>query len=91
MEIEPEDVEPEEIEISAQDMGLIYFQGEEVNLRDGIQEQVVMAFPIRPLCRENCRGLCAACGADLNQVDCGCDLTPVSNKFAALKDLKLDK
>ena len=88
---EPEDVEPEEIEISAQEMGLIYFQGEEINLRDGIQEQAVMAFPIRPLCRENCKGLCAACGADLNQGDCGCDLTPISNKFAALKDLKLDE
>jgi uncharacterized protein len=89
--VEPEDVEPKEIEITAQEMGLIYFQGEEINLQDGIQEQVVMAFPIRALCREECKGLCAACGADLNQGDCGCDRKPVSNKFAVLKNLKLDE
>ncbi len=89
--VEPDDIGQEEIEISAQEMGLIYFEGEEINLRDGIQEQVVMAFPIRALCREDCKGLCAACGADLNQGDCACDRKPVSNKFAVLKNLKLDE
>ncbi len=89
--VEELEVEQEEIEINAQDMGLIYFQGEEINLQDGVQEQVVMAFPIRALCREDCQGLCAACGADLNQGKCGCEGKPVSNKFAVLKNLKLEK
>jgi uncharacterized protein len=89
--LEEQDVEQEEIEISAQDMGLIYFQGDEIHLQDGIQEQVVMAFPIRALCRKNCQGLCADCGADLNQDECGCKRKPSSNKFAALKNLKLNE
>ena len=81
----------EEVELRVEDIGLIYFRGEEINLRDGIQEQVVMAFPLRFLCAEACKGLCTHCGADLNQGDCGCKIEPTTNKFAALKDLKLNK
>ncbi|MCK7469944.1 MAG: DUF177 domain-containing protein [Desulfomicrobium escambiense] len=61
--------EPETHEVEAEEAGLIYFRGEEIDLTDGIQEQVILALPLRPLCREDCKGLCAACGADLNQGD----------------------
>ena len=81
----------EEVEMRIADIGLLYFRGEEINLRDGIQEQVVLAFPQRFLCAEACKGLCTHCGADLNQGECGCKVAPATNKFAALKDLKLDK
>ena len=80
----------EEVELRVEDIGLLYFRGEEINLRDGIQEQVVLAFPLRSLCTAACKGLCTQCGADLNQGDCGCKMAATSNKFAALKDLKLD-
>ena len=81
----------EEIEVRVEEIGMIYFKGEEINLQQGIQEQVVMAFPLQPLCDENCKGLCPNCGSDLNQGDCGCKREPGSNKFAVLKNLKLDK
>jgi len=81
----------EEVELGVAELGLIYLRGEEIDLRDGIQEQVVMAFPLRTLCAETCKGLCPKCGADLNHRDCGCRHTPTGNKFAALKKLKLSK
>jgi uncharacterized protein len=81
----------EEVELRLEDIELIYFLGEEIDLRDGIQEQVVMTFPLRTVCAQTCKGLCPKCGADLNQGDCGCKHEPVSNKFAVLKNLKLDK
>jgi uncharacterized protein len=81
----------EEVEISAEEMGIILFHGEEIDLRDAVQEQVVMALPLRPLCDEGCRGLCPQCGADLNQGDCGCAPPPFRSKFDALKDFKPDK
>ncbi len=80
----------EEVEISAAEMGLIYFQGEEINLQDGIQEQVIMALPVKALCKKNCKGLCSSCGSDLNEGDCECDRLPPDGKFAALKNLKLN-
>jgi uncharacterized protein len=79
----------EEIELTAEDMGLIYYQGEEINLQNEIQEQVVLAFPLRPLCKSGCKGLCPQCGADLNTAACDCDPSPPAGKFAALKNLKL--
>jgi len=79
----------QERELTAEDMGLIYYQGEEINFKNEIQEQVVLAFPLRALCRPDCRGLCPKCGADLNTEDCDCDPLPPTGKFAALKNLKI--
>ena len=84
-------LDEKEIELKLGEIGLLHFRGEEINLQQGIQEQVVMAFPLQPLCDENCKGLCPNCGSDLNQGDCGCKREPSTNKFAVLKDLKLDK
>jgi len=81
----------DEVEISAAEMGLIYFEGEDINLQDGIQEQVILALPVRALCSDNCKGLCADCGSDLNAGDCGCNRQPLDDRFAALKNLKINK
>ena len=79
------------LELGSEDVGLIHFQGEEIDLQDGIQEHVVMAFPLRALCRETCKGLCQQCGADLNAGECGCDRRVINNKFAVFKNLKLEQ
>jgi uncharacterized protein len=82
--------EEDEIELKAEEIGMFYFKGEEINLQQGIQEQVVMAFPLQPLCNDNCRGLCPQCGADLNQGNCECKREPRLRTFDVLKNLKLD-
>jgi uncharacterized protein len=82
--------EEDEIELKAEEIGMFYFKGEEINLQQGIQEQIVMAFPLQPLCNDNCRGLCPQCGADLNQGNCGCKREPRLRNFDVLKNLKLD-
>ncbi len=78
-------------EISAEEMGLVLLQGDEIDLREAVQEQVVLAFPFRPLCAPGCRGLCPQCGANLNEETCRCAPADFNLKFAALKDLKIDK
>lgn len=89
----PPEVEQEEgeIELSAEELGLIPFTGEEVDLTEAVQEQVVLNIPLRPLCSQKCRGLCPQCGHDLNQGECGCETPVLSSKFAALKDFKVEK
>ena len=84
----PETAEPQEKELDADEVGLIYFRGEEIDLTEGIQEQVILAFPLRPVCRENCKGLCARCGADLNHGDCRCPPPAAESPFAVLGRLK---
>ncbi|MBE0595812.1 MAG: DUF177 domain-containing protein [Desulfuromonadales bacterium] len=83
--------EEEGIEISAEEMGLIPFQGEAIDLREALQDQLVMGLPIRPLCQETCPGLCPQCGADLTLGDCGCERPTTVNRFDVLKNFKVDK
>ena len=57
----PKDISSDEeadIELTADQVGLIFFDGKELDLKDPIQEQVVLALPYKPLCRPDCKGLC---------------------------------
>lgn len=86
----PSDINTEDdnVELTADQIGVIYFQGEEINFKDSIQEQVVLALPIKPLCTESCKGLCQQCGADLNTQPCGCEKYRSNSPFAVLTQKK---
>jgi len=81
--------EDNEIELTAEQIGVIYFNGDEIDFRDGIQEQLVLSLPFKPLCTPACKGLCPGCGADLNLENCRCKSKNKDGPFAALKKLKL--
>ncbi|MFZ0613929.1 MAG: DUF177 domain-containing protein [Desulfobacterales bacterium] len=80
-----------EIELDPEELGQIFFQGDEIDLGAAVQEEVLMALPMTPQCRPDCKGLCPQCGADLNLGDCGCDRKGVNPKFAVLQGLKIVK
>lgn len=80
-----------EVELSEQDLVSTVFSGDEIDLLPEIGEQVALAIPLKPLCSEQCKGLCPVCGADLNTTQCGCSREPVNLKFAALKDFKVQR
>ena len=46
--------------------------GRLLDLREEAREALLLELPITPHCREDCRGLCPRCGADLNDGPCGC-------------------
>jgi uncharacterized protein len=80
-----------DIELQADEIGLIPFYGEEIDLKDALQEEVVMSLPMQPLCKSDCKGLCTRCGADLNERECGCNRKVINPQFAALQGLKIIK
>mgnify|MGYP001544492422 FL=1 len=86
---EVDDPAAEAHELTAEEMGLVLFKGDEIDLRDTLQEQVILALPMQPICRPDCHGLCARCGANLNQGDCGCSAETVDPRLAVLRHLKL--
>ncbi len=43
-----------------------------IDITDPIREEIIMGLPLRPLCRENCKGLCSQCGQNLNLGSCHC-------------------
>lgn len=65
---------------------MIPFEGDSIDLREGLGEQVIMGLPFKPLCDPGCKGLCSRCGADLNRESCSCDAVSSESPFAALKN-----
>jgi uncharacterized protein len=55
---------------------------------DVVAEQVHLALPMKSLCREDCRGLCPECGANLNLGSCGCRRGSGDARLAPLADWK---
>jgi uncharacterized protein len=62
---------------------------DQIDLEPMAREAVMLELPAAPLCMEDCRGLCAQCGADLNVKDCSCT-APVDPRWAALDELRAD-
>ena len=58
-----------------------------LDLGEAIRQYSVMATPAKPLCREDCAGLCPTCGANLNKGPCGCPPQPVDHRWEALRKL----
>jgi uncharacterized protein len=81
----------EEVELAEEDLVSATYVGDEIDLTPEIAEQVLLEIPFKPLCREECRGLCNVCGADLNVTECGCDRRDTSLRFSALKNFKAEK
>ena len=52
-----------------------------------ITEQLEVEFPIRFLCKDDCKGLCSKCGKNLNDGDCGCDTKEIDPRMAPLQKL----
>lgn len=61
---------------------------ETVDVTPDIREDVLLALPAYPVCREECRGLCPTCGKNLNSGSCSCQ-PPGSLRWGSLDGLKL--
>jgi uncharacterized protein len=52
-----------------------------------VREVLDLALPMKPLCREDCLGLCPVCGKPLNDGPCGCKMEEVDPRLAALAQM----
>ena len=82
-----DDPSTEDVELSANDMDVIPYSGESIDLCEEVAQQIIMALPFKPLCRETCKGLCSGCGVDLNHTPCQCDNQDPNSPFAVLTKL----
>lgn len=62
-----------------------------LNLDEIAWEQFMLALPPNPRCRDDCRGLCGSCGANLNLGDCGCSPEQADPRMAVLTGLKINR
>jgi uncharacterized protein len=78
-------------ELSRDELGLSYYSTDEINLTPLIAEQVMLALPTRPLCSEDCRGLCGTCGVNLNRESCSCSEPVGDPRMAIFRNLKVGR
>ena len=74
-------------ELQDEDLEFSVYDGDSVDLDEIVREQILLALPARQLCREDCEGLCAACGKNLNAESCDCARHETDPRWAALADL----
>jgi uncharacterized protein len=63
-------------------------KGVEIDLEPMLRDAVALALPLNPLCSEDCKGICARCGRDLNLKDCDCKEEEGDPRWAALDALR---
>lgn len=66
------------------------FNGKTIDLDPIVREQVLLALPMNAVCREDCKGLCAQCGQNLNEKQCGCETKVTDPRLAPLMNIKLN-
>lgn len=86
-EAEQTDLAPEQ-ELESDELGLIPYREDRLELLTPVQEQLLLAVPMHPLCSADCRGLCPECGVDLNTTTCTCGKKVFNSKFGILAQLK---
>lgn len=81
--------EGEEQELTEEDLGELTIREETLDTEPLLREHVVLQVPMKPLCRDDCAGLCPQCGADRNSESCDCRETTTDPRWAALEQLKI--
>jgi uncharacterized protein len=78
----------QETEVGEDDLETSFYRDDQIDLNDLLREQFYLALPMKPLCRDECRGLCPQCGTNLNTGSCDCGPAWEDPRLAALKQLK---
>ena len=62
-----------------------------LDMSEVVRQYVLTGVPIKPLCREECRGLCPECGTNLNEEKCKCKAVPVDPRWGPLTGLLTER
>jgi uncharacterized protein len=80
-----------ESRVEDSDTSVSFYRDDEIDLGALMNEQFYLALPMKPLCREACKGLCAQCGANLNEAPCQCVSGWTDPRLAGLKSLLTER
>jgi uncharacterized protein len=77
-----------EREVEEEDLETSFYKDDQIDLNELLREQFYLALPMKPLCTEDCKGLCPQCGINLNTGSCDCAPAWEDPRLAPLKALK---
>jgi uncharacterized protein len=52
-----------------------------------VRQLSLLEIPMQPVCRPDCKGICAECGQNLNEATCDCEIDPIDPRLASLRSL----
>ncbi len=64
-----------------------FIEGSNLDIEKLVYNELLMDFPMKTLCSENCKGICPKCGKNLNQGECGCDRASLDPRMSAVLDI----
>lgn len=84
---QPED-QPEELRLTGDDLEVTFYKDGEVDLAQALRDEVNLALPMAPLCRDDCLGLCPVCGRPRQASRECCPQKKTDPRWAELAKLK---
>jgi len=87
----PKSDEGLEIDDETNAMNVINLNQSTLNVHELLRQLLIENQEMRPLCKEDCKGLCPTCGINLNYEECDCEVPDVDPRWAKLKSLDIPK
>jgi uncharacterized protein len=87
----PEELEDLKEELEEEDVNTLFYSAPQLDLREVVLEQLNLTFPLRPLCTEDCPGICPVCGVVVRDGACSCAVAGADPRLESLKSLMKDK
>ena len=83
----PRPATADNVELASDDLDVDFYQKDELDLTALVETETTLALPMKPLCRDDCLGLCPVCGSNRNVTACACAARAADPRLAVLKDL----
>ena len=64
-----------------------YIEEYDLNVDTLIYEEILIGFPMKLLCSEECKGICKKCGQNFNDGSCSCDTTEYDPRMERIRDI----
>ena len=78
---------PDAVTEDEEDDDLNFMEGYHLNVETFVYNEILVNWPAKILCQEECKGVCPVCGQNLNMKECGCDTFVPDPRMAAIKDI----
>ncbi|MCK5427573.1 MAG: DUF177 domain-containing protein, partial [Thermodesulfovibrionia bacterium] len=83
-----EAIQHREHELTGNDLNVGFYEDDEIDMKGLLREQILLAVPMKPLCKTECSGICPQCGKNLNTASCKCITKKIDPRLAKLETLK---
>jgi len=87
----PEELDIPKEQLDPEDMDRMFYTNRTLDIKEIVQEQLNLTFPVKPLCSAECQGICPVCGKIIKEGECSCLTAEPDPRLDKLKTFLKDK